>query len=318
MLVDLILPAVLTIIMFSLGLGLQPADFIRVAARPRGFTLGAINQVVLVPIVGLSVATLFGLPPELAAGTMILALCPGGVMSNVATRMAAGSVPLSVSLTAVISLLSIVTLPVLTAWSVRHFMGADAPEVDVAALGITMFLLTAVPVGLGMVLTAVAPTLTDRIAPWMGRVTGLLFVVLIVLALAANWGLFVANIGVLGPALLTMTAVLLALGVLSAQAAGLTPREVTTVAIESGIQNGTLGIAVGGIVAGVSTGLPALTLPTAIYSVTAWALVLPFIAWRASRRLRLRFRDARGAAVRCRYLQDKRHARRSRSRGRYG
>jgi BASS family bile acid:Na+ symporter len=279
-LVDLVLPAVLTVIMFSLGLGLTAADFARVARAPRAFALGGVNQIVLVPVTGFAVATLFGLPPELAAGVMILALCPGGVMSNVASRMAGGSVPLSVSLTAVISLVSIVTLPVLTALSVRHFMGAEAPPVNVTTLGVTMFLLTAVPVGLGMLLTWVAPGLTERIAPWMNRVTAGLFAVLILLALAANWGTFVANIGTLGPALVAMTAILLILGLLTARAAGLDAGETTTVAIESGIQNGTLGIAVGGIVAGVATGLPALTLPTAIYSVTAWALVLPFIAWR--------------------------------------
>jgi BASS family bile acid:Na+ symporter len=238
---------------------------------------------ILVPIVGFSVATLFGLPPELAAGTMILALCPGGVMSNVATRMAGGSVPLSISLTAVVSLISILTMPVLTALSVNHFMGEDAPAVDITKLGVTMFLLTAVPVGLGMVLTAIVPKLTAAIAPWMQRVTVILFAVLILAALAANWGVFVANIGTVGPALLTMTAVLLALGVITAKAAGLSTQEVSTVAIESGIQNGTLGIAVGGIVAGVATGLPALTLPTAIYGVTAWLLVIPFLLWRRNK-----------------------------------
>ena len=280
MLVDLILPAVLTVIMFSLGLGLTGADFSRVLRAPRAFALGAFNQILLVPAAGFALAVLFGLPPELAAGTMILALCPGGVMSNVATRMAAGSVPLSVSLTAVISLVSILTLPVLVALSVRYFMGADAPPIDVTALGVTMFLLTAVPVGLGMALTWLAPNVTARIAPWMNGITTALFAVLIILALAANWETFLANIGTLGPALVTMTAVLLAAGVLTARLAGLDHRETTTVAIESGIQNGTLGIAVGGIVAGMETGLPALTLPTAIYSVTAWALVLPFVAWR--------------------------------------
>ncbi|MBW8640098.1 bile acid:sodium symporter [Hoeflea sp. WL0058] len=280
MLVDLFLPAVLTVIMFSLGLGLTGADFSRVARSPGAFSLGAINQIVVVPLTGFFVATLFGLPPELAAGTMILALCPGGVMSNVATRMAGGSVPLSVSLTAVISLVSIVTLPVLTALSVRHFMGAEAPEVNVTALGLTMFLLTAVPVALGMGLTRIAPVLTDKIGPWMNRITTVLFAILILLALAANWATFTANIGTLGPALLTMTAVLLIVGLVTSRIAGLDARDTTTVAIESGIQNGTLGIAVGGIVAGVATGLPALTLPTAIYSVTAWVLVLPFIAWR--------------------------------------
>ena len=280
MLVDILLPAILTLIMFSLGLGLTVKDFARVAQEPRAFGLGAVNQVVLLPVVGFCVATVFGLPPELAAGTMILALCPGGVMSNVATRMAGGSVPLSVSLTAVISLVSIVTLPVLTALSVRYFMGSEAPPVSVRALGITMFLLTAVPVGLGMLVTRLAPGPTERIAPWLNRITTALFAALILMALAANWGLFVANIGTLGPALIAMTAILLGIGMITANAAGLTPAEVTTVAIESGIQNGTLGIAVGGIAAGVTTGLPALTLPTAIYSVTAWALVLPFVAWR--------------------------------------
>ncbi|MCB1357317.1 MAG: bile acid:sodium symporter family protein [Maritimibacter sp.] len=280
MLVDLVLPAVLTVIMFSLGLGLTGAEFARVAQAPRAFGLGAVNQLVLVPLTGFALALVFNLPPELAAGTMILALCPGGVMSNVATRMAAGSVPLSVSLTAVISLVSIVTLPVLTALSVRFFMGSDAPPIDVTALGVTMFLLTAVPVGLGMALTRLTPAIAARAAPWMNRITSLLFAVLIALALASNWGTFLANIGTLGPALVTMTAALLTAGVLTARAAGLDHRETTTVAIESGIQNGTLGIAVGGIVAGAATGLPALTLPTAIYSVTAWALVLPFIVWR--------------------------------------
>lgn len=280
MLVDLFLPAVLTVIMFSLGLGLRGADFARVGREPKAFALGAVNQMVLVPAVGFAVATGFALSPELAVGTMILALCPGGVLSNVLARFAWGSVPLSVSLTAVISLVSIVTLPLLTAWSVLHFMGAEAPPVDVTTLGVQMFLLTAVPVGLGMALTRFAPDLTQRIAPWMGRVSLALFAILIVLALGANWAMFTANIGTLGPALLTMNAVLLALGLATSRAAGLSVRDTTTVAIESGIQNGTLGIAVGGIVAGVATGLPEMTLPTAIYSVTTWALSIPFVLWR--------------------------------------
>ncbi|MEM6940911.1 MAG: bile acid:sodium symporter family protein [Pseudomonadota bacterium] len=282
MLIDLFLPAVLTVIMFSLGLGLGTDDFARVLREPRAFGLGAFNQVIVLPIVGFACALIFALPPELAVGLMILALCPGGVMSNVATRMAHGSVPLSVSLTAVISLLSVVTLPLLTSLSVKYFMGADAPPVNVTSLGVTMFLLTVVPVCLGMLLTAVAPTLTARIAPWLNRVTMVLFVLLIVLALAANWGTFIANVGALGPALITMCCVLLALGVATARLAGLSPREVSTVAIESGIQNGSLGIAVGVIVAGVEAGLPPITLPTAIYSVIAWAVVLPFISWRRS------------------------------------
>ena len=282
MLVDLFLPAVLTAIMFSLGLGLRTTDFSRVLRTPRAFALGAFNQMILLPIIGFAICIVFGLPPALAVGVMVLALCPGGVLSNVLARFAKGSVPLSVSLTAVISLTSIITMPILAALSVSYFMGADAPPVDVTALGVSMFLLTAVPVAIGMLLTRFAPDFVARLAPWMSKIALVLFVILIILALAANWATFKANIATLGPALLTMNAALLFLGVLTSKLAGLSVQETTTVAIESGIQNGTLGIAVGSMIAGVATGLPEMALPTAIYSVTTWALSLPFVAWRRS------------------------------------
>jgi BASS family bile acid:Na+ symporter len=269
MLVDIALPVILTIIMFSLGLGLTPAEFRRVLREPRGFWMGAFNQVVVVPVVAFALAILFGLPPELAVGMMILGLCPGGVLSNVATRFARGNVPLSVSLTALISLLSIVTLPPLVAVSTSYFMGADAPQVNVTALGLQMFVLTAVPVGLGMAVTRILPRHASAISRWMGPVTLLLFVVVLAAALASNWGLFIANIGTLGPALLSRWA-------------GLDHRDTTTVSLESAIQNGTLGIAVGVMVAGAAGGLPPTTLPTAIYSITAWLLAIPFILWRRS------------------------------------
>jgi BASS family bile acid:Na+ symporter len=284
MLVDLALPIILTIIMFSLGLGLTPADFGRVLREPRAFWIGAFNQILIVPAVAFAMAVLFGLPQELAVGIMILGLCPGGVLSNVATRFAYGNVPLSVSLTALISLLSILTLPPLVGWSVGYFMGADAPPVNVTALGVQMFVLTAVPVGLGMALTAALPRHVPAISYWMSRVSLLLFIVALAAALAANWGLFIANIGTLGPALLAMTATLIVVGLLTSRLAGLGYQDTSTVTIESAIQNGTLGIAVGVIVAGASGGLPPTTLPTAIYSITAWLLAIPFILWRRSGR----------------------------------
>ena len=281
MLVDVALPIILTVIMFSLGLGLTPADFGRVFREPRAFWIGAANQILVVPAVAFCAAVAFDLPPELAVGMMILGLCPGGVLSNVATKFARGNVPLSVSLTALISLLSIVTLPPMVALSVGYFMGADAPPVNVASLGIQMFVLTALPVGLGMALTRAMPERVPAIGLWMGRVTLLLFVVVLIAALAANWGLFIANIGTLGPALLVMTAVLLAIGLITSRMGGLAAKDTTTVSLESAIQNGTLGIAVGVIVAGAAAGLPPTTLPTAIYSITVWLLAIPFIVWRS-------------------------------------
>ncbi|MEJ6727594.1 MAG: bile acid:sodium symporter, partial [Akkermansiaceae bacterium] len=122
LLVKIALPLVLAFIMFSLGLGLRKADFARVLKFPVAFGAGLLNQILLLPLVALGLAHVFGLSPEFAVGLMILALCPGGVTSNVLAKLAGGNASLSISLTAIASLLSIVTVPLLVAFSVAHFM----------------------------------------------------------------------------------------------------------------------------------------------------------------------------------------------------
>ena len=284
MLVQIVLPAILVIIMFSLGLGLTWADFARVAREPKAFAVGAFNQVLVVPLVAFAMALAFGLPPAIAVGVLILGFCPGGVLANVTSKFANGNVPLSISLTAITSLLAIVIMPVMVALSVRYFMGAEAPPVNVVGLGLQVFFLAAVPVVLGIIVTRLAPDLVARYSGWVSRIAFGLFVVLIVAALASNWGVFVANIWTLGPALVVMNALLLAIGLVTARAANLSIRDATTVAIESGIQNGTLGIAVGMLIAGAGNteAFPPYVLPTAIYSITVWLLTLPFAFWRRS------------------------------------
>lgn len=280
MLVQIVLPMIMIVIMFSLGLGLRPADFRLVLAQPRAFGVGAFNQLLAVPLVAFLLATVFNLSPEFAFGLMIVAACPGGVLSNTAAKYAEGSTPLSVSLTAVISLVSIFTLPLVVAISASHFMGAAAPAINVAALGLQVFLLTAVPVGMGMVLTHYAPRFVEVAAPWISGLAFCLFLALLLAALATNWDVFIGNIGALGPVLVTLNAALLGIGVLTSRLAKLSARNVTTIAIESGIQNGSLGIAVATIVAGTSVGFPGTTMPAVLYSITAWILTIPFIFWR--------------------------------------
>jgi BASS family bile acid:Na+ symporter len=280
MIVQVILPIVLAVIMFSLGLGLRPADFWRIATQPKAFAVGAFNQLILVPIVALCIAMVFSLPAELALGVMILAACPGGVLSNSASRYAEGNVPLSISLTAVISLVATVTLPIVVALSAAHFLGESAPAVNVTALGAQVFVLTAMPVALGMVLTRIAPQFVAATSPWISRLAFVLFLLMILAALISSWDAFSSHFWTLGPALIVMNAVLLLFGLASGAAAGLGPRDITTIAIESGTQNGSLGIAVGLLVLGVSTGLPDTTLPAVVYSITAWFLTLPFVLWR--------------------------------------
>ena len=281
MIVKIALPLVLAFIMFSLGLGLRKVDFARVLKFPLAFGAGLINQVLLLPLVALGLALAFGLSPQFALGLMILALCPGGVTSNVLTKLAGGNPPLSISLTAVTSLLSIVTVPFLAALSVSHFMGDSGPKVDTTKLGITMFLITAVPVAIGMALTAKSPALVNKIAPGISRAAIVLFALIVLAALAQNWQVFSSNLNTLGPVAVLLNILMLCAGILTAKIIGLDHRDASTISIESGVQNGTLAIAVGTIIAGVDgQTLPPETVPAAVYSVTMYLVCIPFVLWR--------------------------------------
>ena len=283
MLVKVALPLILAFIMYSLGLGLRGADFGRVLKMPKAFGVGLLNQLVLLPLMGFLVVKAFDLPPVLALGTMILAFSPGGVTTNVLTRIADGNIPLSISMTAVTSLLSVITVPLLVAWSANHFLGEAAPEVNIARLGFTMFLLTTVPVLLGMLTTRLAPGFTEKAGPVIAKIGIGLFAFIVVAALAKNWAVVSSNFAALGPALVLLNVVLLALGLLTARLLGLGRPDATTIAIESGVQNGTLGIAVGTILAATAAAgetLPPETVPSAVYGLTMYAVTLPFVFWR--------------------------------------
>ena len=283
MIVKVALPLILAFIMFSLGLGLRKQDFTRVLNCPVAFGTGILNQLILLPLLAFALANAFHFPPELAVGVMILSFCPGGVTSNVLTGIGRGNIPLSISLTAITSLVSIITVPVLVALSVRHFMGVDGPEVDIASLGITMFLITAVPVALGMLLTATAPSVVKNISKGVSRVAIALFILIIAAALAKNWAVFYSNLPTLGPALILLNVAMLALGIATSRLAKLSPMDATTISIESGVQNGTLGIAVGALIAVNATEtLPPTTVPAAVYSITMYFISVPFVLWRRS------------------------------------
>jgi len=281
MIVNVALPLILAFIMFSLGLGLRKQDFTRVLKFPKAFGTGILNQLILLPLLAFALARAFQFPPEIAVGMMILSFCPGGVTSNVLTRIGNGNTPLSISLTAITSLVSIITVPILVTLSVHHFMGLDGPEVDIAGLGIKMFLITAVPVSLGMLLTAKAPRFVEKISKGVSRVAIVLFVFIIIAALAKNWVVFSTNLPTLGPALVLLNIAMLALGLITSRLVKLDSKDATTISIESGVQNGTLGIAVGAIIAlGATETLPPTTVPAAVYSITMYFVSVPFVFWR--------------------------------------
>lgn len=276
-LISVVLPLGLAFIMFTLGVGLTPADFARVGQRPLAFFIGALNQSILLPLVTFICVLAFGIRAEMAVGFMILAACPGGVTSNVISKLAKGDVALSVSLTAVISLASVVTVPLILGLSMGYFMGDAAPEIDITKTAVTMFALTVVPVTLGLGARAVAPAAMTRAEPKLSAVATILFAVIVLAALAANWALFVENIVVIGPALLVLLAALTTIGFVVPRLLGRSVIEAKTISVETGVQNSTLGIAVAAIIVGGEGGFTAYALPSAVYGILMYLIILPVV-----------------------------------------
>ena len=275
---NVILPLSLAFIMFSLGLGLSLGDFVRVARMPKPFLAGFACQVILLPLVAFALCLAFGLTGALAVGVMILAFSPGGVTSNLLTRFARGSVALSVSLTGVVSLLSVLTVPILTAAALGYFMAETAPRVDVTSLAVAMFLITTVPVALGIAVRGFAPGFTARIENGTATAAAILFAIIILGALAANWDTFISNIGILGPLLVTLNLAMLAIGFGIARILGLARPEATAIAVEAGVQNGTLGITVGTLLVEGAAGLEPFSLPSGVYGIAMYLVSLPVVA----------------------------------------
>lgn len=273
------LPLSLVVIMLSLGIGLTLDDFKRVMIRPGAFAIGAGAQIVFVPLMAYLMILVFGITGELAVGIMLLSLCPGGVPTNIATKIAKGDVALSVSLTAVVSLLNIVTVPFVASWSVIHFMGAKAPEVTITGLALAVFVVTTIPVLLGITVRYLRPAFSIRIEPTFSLIGAGLFAIIVVAALFSGWDTFTANISKLGPILVTLCLSLLIMGLLVAKASGLARKEVKTVSIEAGLQNATVGIALASFVSTQSGGFSDMGLPSAVYGIVMYIVVAPFVFW---------------------------------------
>lgn len=277
---DVFLPLSLAFIMLSLGLGLTLADFRRLLEMPGAVAIGLVAQVILLPLAAFAIGKAFGLPPALALGLMILSLCPGGVTSNILTKLARGNVALSITLTGAVSLLSIVTVPALTAWLAVVIMGVDAPPVDVTKLSVALVLMTLIPVSLGIAIRHFASEFATKFEGLAGKLANMLFIVIVLLAIAAGHADLLDNLRTLGPALVVLIALLLVVGLSLARLARLDGPTSTAIALETGVQNATLGIAVGALIAPGGEGLAALALPSAVYGVLMYLVVAPFILWR--------------------------------------
>ena len=177
---EIFLPVALAFIMFALGLRLTFDDFARVAKQPRDFLVGAASQLILLPIVAFILVSIWPLNPEIALGVMIIAAAPGGVTSNILTAFARGDVALSISLTAVISLVCVATIPLIVVFAHSQFIGGNVGDISVAKTAISVFFIVTVPVLIGLLVRRFAQPFATRFEPWTNRMSTALFVIVLV------------------------------------------------------------------------------------------------------------------------------------------
>ena len=240
-----IAPVCLAIIMFGLGLGLTVADFTRLLKIPRDFIVGFFGQVILLPIVAFILILIISLPPELALGTMIIAAAPGGVMSNILTKFANGDVALSISLTAVVSLISVITVPLII-YNSADFLGIEiTKKISMVNIALKMFVAVTIPVIFGMIVRAL---MTDYIVSktlLVQRLSLVLFLVIFTAIWVEEWDRIVSFIQRAGLIALILNLTMIFLGYYLAKylASGVEQRK--CISLECGLQNGTLAVFVG-------------------------------------------------------------------------
>lgn len=280
---QIFLPLSLAFIMYSVGLELTLADFKRVAVQPKDFLIGAVSQMFFLPLVAFALLSFWRIDPALAVGVMIIATCPGGVTSNLMTYLARGDTALSVSLTAVISLLSVVSLPLIVSFSILHFMdAATAPELSIGRTIFGVFAITTVPVIIGMVTNRYAPNFAGGFERIARMVATVLFIVIVAGAIYAERQNLVEYFIQAGPVTLSLNLVMMGLALALSKVGQLGESQQTAITLECGLQNGTLAI----FVALTLIGSREMMVPGAIYSLLMFPTAVAYVLYVVQRRRR--------------------------------
>ena len=237
-----IAPICLAIIMFSLGLGLTINDFLRVIKYPKNFLVGFICQVILLPIIAFILINLITLTPEIALGVMIIAAAPGGVTSNVLTKFANGDVALSISLTAIVSLISIVTVPFIVFHSAEFLEIEILKEIAMSSIATKMFFVVTVPVLLGMIIRKLKQDLVIAYESLFQKISIILFLIVFTAIWVEEWGEIMSFIKTAGliSIILNITMIIIGFYVAKFLVSGIAQRK--SISLECGLQNGTLAV----------------------------------------------------------------------------
>lgn len=260
---SVLLPLALAVVMLGMGLSLLPEDFQRITRYPKAVALGSLCQIGLLPLIGCLIALVVPMQPEIAVGLIILAICPGGPSSNLITYLARGDVALSVTLTAVSSTITVFTIPLFANLALRYFLGtSDAIALPIGQTILQIFLITLLPTAIGMAIRWRFPSTARRLEKQMSRLAAGLLGLIIMLLLIKEGGKlpgFLVQVGV-GVVLLNLGAMLT--GLMAGKLFHLPQAQQICIAIEVGIQNCTLAIA---ITAGLLNN-PEMAIPAAVYS----------------------------------------------------
>lgn len=246
--------------MCSLGLSLTPGDFKRVVVFPRAAAIGILNLLLISPLLAFGVAEVFALAPALAVGLVLLGASPGGVTANMLTHLARGDTALSITLTALSSLAATVTVPLYLELSTQHFGSGLGTDVGMAGIVARVFLITVVPLSIGMYIRHRATEWVIGVEDRVRRISLAVFVLVVIGAVASEWELVTDNFAEVAAAALALNVAAMSVSFSLSVLARLDSRQATAIAIELGVHNGTLAIAVA---ATIST---QLGIPAAVYS----------------------------------------------------
>ena len=270
---EIILPLALAFIMFALGLGLTFADFARVAKMPRDFAVGVASQLILLPLTALLLISLWDLPAELALGVMVIAAAPGGVTSNILTSFAKGDVALSISLTAIISLVSVISIPIIIGFSYTLLMDGNSQDININKIAISVFFIVTIPVCIGLAFRQFASDFSLRFEPWAKKISAILFALVLLGAIFQQRENIVEYFAQAGLVTLVLNVAMMFIAYFIATFFSSGPKQRTAISIECGLQNGTLAIAVGTLLFG---GGPVI-IPAATYSLIMFATAFIYI-----------------------------------------
>ncbi len=262
MIIDVVLPAALAVIMFTLGLGLTIEDFRRVFVFPRGVSIGLVNLVLISPLLAFLIADLLNLDPTMALGLVLLGASPGGTLANMFTHLAKGETALSVTMTAISSVFSVITIPLFLTLANEYFdAGKSLEDVNMAVVVLRTFLITVVPLSIGMFVRSRSPEWVDRYQPTFMKLSIGLFFGVVLAAVLSELELIRENFWRVAGGALLLNIVAMTLSFTIARLARLSEKQSTAIAMELGIHNGTVAIVVAGMIN------DELMIPAAVYAI---------------------------------------------------